>query len=111
MALQISTPTPQALLDKIKKLVRTGEVYYWAVDDDGDFKMASGDYERCGWVRANVGHGTLSFGIVAPKDSKMSRAAYAELHGQFSAMLLRHFDEDFLKLTITARQDGVHDKF
>jgi hypothetical protein len=111
MAILVAAQKPQELLEKLREKVRTGAIGQWQLDGDEDFKMAWGDIRGCGWLRPTVNHGSLAFGLLGAKGSEMTRAAYAQYHSLFSAMLLAHFDGDFLKLTITAKRDDVYDKF
>lgn len=111
MAIQISTENPQGLLDEIRAGIRTGRVRNWEIDDDGDITLTEGSHYRRGWLHPTVTSGKLIFGLVGTSNSSVSVETYAEYHSRMSALLLLNFEHDFFLISLTAKYDGVYDKF
>ena len=111
MAIIVQTSTPKALLAAIRKAIDDGEVATWSYDKDGDFKHSPDQWSEKGWLRPYVGAGVLSFGLLGPTGSVMTKAVYGVYHGRFIEMLLTHFDKHFATAAATALKDGDLDNF
>ena len=104
MAIKVKTSDPSGLLRKVKKAVDDGKVRSWSYDKDGDFTHDSEQWKNKAWLRSKTYTGELRFGILGPKDTKLSKQVYGLYHGRFIDMLLTHFDEEFSIATATANK-------
>lgn len=102
MAVKVRCDAPQILLDEIKTSIRSGSVETWQLDSDGDFTHAPEQWRSKAWLRPQIEEDKLVFIILAPKDTRISRAVYAVYHGRFIEMLLAHFDKKFRLAWATA---------
>lgn len=91
----VNAREPQTLLKQIKAAIDDGEVRTWSYDKDGDFTHNPDQWIHKAWLPPTVDYGVLKFGILKPKDSRLSQEVYAVYHGRFFEMLLAHFDDQF----------------
>ncbi len=103
MAIQITTGTPQGLLDAIYAAIDNETVRTWSYDTDKDFVHETSSRQWVGkaWLRPKVQAGALRLTVVPPQGG-MSVEAYAVYHGRFIEMLLAHFDKKFTDISATA---------
>ena len=104
MALIVKTDAPANLLKAIRKAIDDKKVETWSYDSEGDFTHTPAQWSKKAWLRPKVYTGELRFGILAPKDTKLSRTIYGVYHGRFIEMLLDHFDADFTLANATAQK-------
>lgn len=95
MSLHVKTATPRSLLKEIKSKIGEGRIDTWIVDSDGDFTHLPDQWQYHAWMRPFIVDDGIVFGIIAPKDIKISVTDYAVYHGRFAEMLLAHFDSMF----------------
>ncbi len=106
MAVRFETNNPQELLDRWKRLIDDGKIETWSYDKDGDFTHKVQQWQNRAWLRPSVGSGQLSFYIVPPKATTISKTVYAVYHGRFIETVLTHCDEVFSKAVATAMPEG-----
>jgi hypothetical protein len=104
MAIIIKTNDPADLLKAIKKSIDEGTIETWSYDTDGDFTHTPPQWFKKAWLRPKQYVGELRFGILGPKDTKLSAEIYGVYHGRFIEMLLTHFDNKFSIATATAKK-------
>lgn len=104
MAVIIKTNNPDELLKKINEEIQNENIDTWLVDDDGDYTHTPEQWYCKAWMHkiSNPEETSLIFGIVGNKQEKMTKYLYAVYHGRFSEMLLSHFDNEIVKIEITA---------
>ncbi len=102
MAIIVKTSDPSGLLRAIYKAIDDKKVETWIYDNDKDFTHAPEQWRNKAWFRPKVYTGELRFGLLGPKDTKMSSVIYGVYHGRFIEMLLSHFDTEFSTATATA---------
>lgn len=102
MAVIVKTNNPAGLLKAVKKAIDNKDVETWSYDEDGDFTHTPVQWSFKAWLSPKVYSGELRFGIVARKDTAMSKVVYGVYHGRFIEMLLTHFDDQFEKATASA---------
>lgn len=102
MAIVVKASMPRELLRAIRNAIDNASVENWEYDADGDFTYLEGLYKHQAWFSARVGIGRLTFNMVGRKDASVSVGLYAFYHGRFVEMLLRHFDDDFDDVRVTA---------
>jgi hypothetical protein len=106
MAVRFETSAPKNLLERVKKLIDDGVIAAWSYDKDGDFTHTSERWSHRAWLRPSVGDGRLSFYILAPKETTISRAVYAVYHSRFIEAVLTNCDDDFTRAVATAMPEG-----
>jgi hypothetical protein len=89
------TPTPNALLARIKKGIDNGSIQTWAYDTDGDFTHTPSQWIYRGWLRPRVTIGGLEFNYLGQRTINTTKEDYAVYHGRFIEMMLAHFDDGF----------------
>jgi hypothetical protein len=102
MAIVVTTSKRRTLLSSLKDAVRAGTVTLWTVDSDGDFTLASDEWRHKAWLRPRITDDGLVFNILAPRQTHLSRTAYAVYHARMIQALLTHFDNDFQGVRATA---------
>lgn len=104
MSIFVETPTPFALLKKIKDGIENKSIRTWENTSGSDFthKTTSQEWYEKAWMRAERTESGLIFGVIAPKGAVVSTRVYAVYQGRFAEMLLAHFDNDFTSITMTA---------
>jgi len=110
MSLTVITDEPKTLLVAIKKAIDDKRIVTWAYDKDGDFTHSADQWDKKAWLRPSVQQDALFFGILGPKDVRMTKLIYGIYHGRFIEMLLTHFDDRFTTVGATA-QGSKHDVF
>jgi hypothetical protein len=92
------------LVAKIKQAIKDKKIETWECDEDGDFTYNTSDKQwyKKAWLRPKTINGQQVFGIMFPKEAKVTSIVYAIYHGRFIEMLLAHFDSDFTKAESTA---------
>jgi hypothetical protein len=104
MAVIVQTDKPSDLLKAIRKAIDDNVVETWSYDSDGDFTHTPSQWNKKAWLRPKVYTGELRFGILAPKDTKLSKTIYGIYHGRFIEILLDHFDTQFSLANATAQK-------
>lgn len=104
MAIIVQTNNPTGLLASIKKAIDNKEVETWSYDNDGDFTHTPEQWHKKAWLRPRIYPNELRFGILGPKDVKLSKTIYGVYHGRFIEMLLSHFDNSFITVSATAKK-------
>ena len=94
MAVTVDSSNPAALLADIKKKIDEGHIETWSYDSDGDFTHTPPQWLARAWLKPVIATGKLSLGIIAPKDTKLSRAVFGVYQGRFIEMLVSH-EADF----------------
>ena len=102
MAINVTTDKPKTLLSTIKEAIRAGNIGDWICDSDGDFTMSSEQWKHKAWLRPRFTDEGLTLNILTPKQTKLSKIAYAVYHARYIEMLLIHFDEGFRHARATA---------
>jgi hypothetical protein len=102
MAVIIKTQNPSELLKKIKKAIDENSVRSWSYDKDGDFTHDAEQWKNKAWMSPKIYTGELRFGIVAPKDTKLTSQIYGLYHGRLIDMALTHFNSEFTNASATA---------
>lgn len=92
MAVYIETETPTALLADFKAAIKDGKIRTWSVDADGDFTHDTDQWRYKAWLRPRVKEAQLTFYILAPVNTTISKATYAVYHGRLIEAFLTHFD-------------------
>lgn len=102
MTIIVETNNPAKLLKAIKEAIDEGNVQTWSYDSDGDFTHDTEQWNNKAWLRPKIYTNELKFGILSPKDTRISKPVYGIYHGRFIEMLLVHFDTEFSKAIGTA---------
>lgn len=102
MAVIVTCDDPAALLVRIKKGIKDGDIDTWKVDSDGDFSHSPEQWRHKAWLRPRVEEDRIIFNILKRKDLDMSKLIYGIYHGRFIEMLLMHFDNHFKRASATA---------
>jgi hypothetical protein len=104
MALTVTTPDPQALLEKFTEMVRTESVpdfETWQYDD-GAFSLWFGsDYSGDAWMRPSIEPAKLTFAFQPRAGRDASQTVYGVYHGALAAMFVRNFSQHVVKIEIT----------
>jgi hypothetical protein len=105
MAIVVYTSRPNYLLHSISKAIKGRKIETWELNASGylTHKSSSLQWYKEAWFRPTVAAGMLIFGLVGPKNKKMSKAVYGVYHGRFIEMLLTHFDDQFSGVNATAQ--------
>ncbi len=106
MALIIPNSNPQALLNSIYKAIDNKSVATWIYEDhDGTRYLTHipDQWKRKAWLKGVIYQGELRFGIIPPKNTKVTKEIYGVYHGRFIEMLLAHFDGSFDRVTATTQ--------
>jgi hypothetical protein len=101
MAVVVRTDYPSALLKDIRGEIEGRRILGWSFDSDGDF-FPTGNSEHHGWLRPRLGSDRITFNVLAPQESHMSKATYAFIHGRFAEMLLEFFDLRLESVSLTS---------
>ena len=103
MAVIVKTNNPESLLASIKKEINSNTIDTWSVDNDGDFTHTPEQWINKAWFTPRIYAGELRFGILSPKDVKITTFIYGVYHGRFIEMLLNHFDDAFTQAYATSQ--------
>lgn len=98
MALSVSTSSPQAILNGIKKGIDDKKILTWGYKDIKGVRYythTADQWNMAAWFKASLEPPSLVFYILAPKGKKISTEVYAVYHGRLAEMLLAHFDDKF----------------
>ncbi|SRR5437667_6655734 len=102
MAIIVTTGNANTIVSSIKAFIDDGTIDTWEYDEDGDFTHTPNQWRQKAWFRARIEDGKITFHILTPTKTTMSRTTYAIYHGRFIEMLLTHFDEKFSRAVATA---------
>jgi len=102
MAVKVICNNPLQLLSEIKSAIANGNIQTWQLDKDGDFTHAPVQWQYKAWMRPRITPGLLTFNILGPSKSTLSKEVYGVYHGRFIEMLLTHFDVKFSEATASA---------
>jgi hypothetical protein len=98
----VSTSDPAGLLRRIKSRIDDKDIVTWAYDADGDFTHSADQWNLKAWLRPTIGTNRLSFGILRPGNTELTKLIYGIYHGRFGEMLLVHFDEQISSIELSA---------
>lgn len=102
MAVIVYATDPTGLLQQIKAAAAAGTLSPWSVDSDGDLTLAPTQSLFRAWFRPATSANSITFRILTPQKSTMSRGTYAVYHGRLIEMLLNKFDTRFSRVVSTA---------
>lgn len=97
---------PKKFYHSIQEAVKNGNIDTWEETTRNYFThcAASGQWRNKAWFTPNFPdeQNRVIFNLIRPKNEKISKSVYAIYHGRFTEMLLRHFDDKFSKLSVSA---------
>ncbi|MBG1265512.1 hypothetical protein [Nostoc sp. WHI] len=102
MAILIYTTKPKILLKAIYEGINNNEIKTWKFDKEKDFTHTPEQWKNKAWLHPNISITGLQFGLIGEENIVMTKLIYGVYHGRFLEMLLTHFDDYFLRATITA---------
>lgn len=102
MPVIVSTQTPKALLDAIKKEIADKKIDTWKhlehQQKDYFTHTPSQFYEKA-YLLAEIGAGIITFTVVAPSSGPYEKGMYGIYEGRFIEMLLNHFKSKLTQIT------------
>jgi hypothetical protein len=110
MAIYIDADSPFQTLSKLKNLIDKDLIKTWEYDKDGHFTQTEPQWKNEAWFEPYETKTALIFRIIGMKDIPMTRKIYAEYHGRFIEMLIKHLTSDFENATASVNPDKSYDK-
>ncbi|MGP8233349.1 MAG: hypothetical protein ACLQL2_11925 [Methylovirgula sp.] len=102
MAVRAFCDDPSSLLRDIRKGIESGLIQTWSIDAEGDLTHTPDQWRGKAWMRPRLQEDRIVFNILGNKNAIMKRSTYAVYHGRLIEMLLRHFDDQLIRISATA---------
>jgi hypothetical protein len=103
MAIIIYTKNPNDFLDKIYSAIDKGDIDTWSYNTDKDLTHSPDQWKNKAWFRPITDIDILRFGIVANQKIEFTYQLYGLYHGRFIETLLTHFNNEFIRISTTAK--------
>lgn len=111
MAAHFLTNAPQSLLNEFNNRIEQkepkGKITTWEPSEDGKYYThKSEEWRKKAWFKPSVESGRLTFNIIKPKSSNVTKTIYGYYHGHLIETFLNHFDKDFTTAEASALATG-----
>ena len=108
MAIIVKTMSSKRLVNRIINMIDQNVIDTWSYDNDGDFTHV-GQWENKAWFTPEYGANEVKFALLGRKGIDMTLMEYSVYHGRFIELLLNHFPNDIMALTVTKPLEDTSD--